>query len=496
MLRVFYKLIAFLVICHPFATNAQWSLTGNAGTTVATNFLGTTDNRGLVFRTNNIERMRFTSAGNLGLGVTNPIARFQVFGSSTTSLTGTGYLISGDPAGSNLSMDNNEIQARFDSGGSTLYLNYWGGNIYAGRTGLSPALFVNGTSGHVGIANVDDPNYFLDINADNVYGGIVVQNHTALLPSVYLQKTGLGAAMFAEKTDPSSFSYTIQANTVSDGYAIAAFAATGQASGIYTSSDNEYGIFADGGGGAGDYAGYFNGNVFTTGLYQSSDIKLKKNIRDLPNALQIVQQLKPKLYEYRQDGNYALMDLPKGERIGFLAQDVEKLMPGLINDSYFETKNTPAIAKQATAFEAAGKPIPSETIEFKALNYTEMIPLLVKAIQEQQQMITVLQQKIASLEAGSSIQSNQDEKNSIGSIQVAPNPFSKETIISLNVPTGSNPASLIVFNNEGKIMQQTVLSPGKQTIRVNGSAWAPGIYSCRAVADGKIIAESVMIVAR
>jgi len=33
---------------------SQWSLTGNAGTNPATNFLGTTDNKALVFRTNNI----------------------------------------------------------------------------------------------------------------------------------------------------------------------------------------------------------------------------------------------------------------------------------------------------------------------------------------------------------------------------------------------------------------------------------------------------------
>ena len=35
-----------------------WSLLGNAGTNPATNFLGTTDAQNLVFKTNNIERIR------------------------------------------------------------------------------------------------------------------------------------------------------------------------------------------------------------------------------------------------------------------------------------------------------------------------------------------------------------------------------------------------------------------------------------------------------
>lgn len=42
----------------------DWSLTGNSGTTVGTNFIGTTDANALAVKTNNNERMRFTSAGH------------------------------------------------------------------------------------------------------------------------------------------------------------------------------------------------------------------------------------------------------------------------------------------------------------------------------------------------------------------------------------------------------------------------------------------------
>ncbi|MBN2730707.1 MAG: tail fiber domain-containing protein [Bacteroidales bacterium] len=51
-------------------TDEDWHLTGNAGTNPATNFLGTTDNQSLVFRTNNTERARFQADGTLSIGTT------------------------------------------------------------------------------------------------------------------------------------------------------------------------------------------------------------------------------------------------------------------------------------------------------------------------------------------------------------------------------------------------------------------------------------------
>ncbi|MDR3058706.1 MAG: hypothetical protein LBU84_11275 [Prevotella sp.] len=58
----------------------NWSLTGNAGTTAGTNFLGTTDAQGLAFKTNNTERIRIASTGNVGIGITVPSASLHVNG--------------------------------------------------------------------------------------------------------------------------------------------------------------------------------------------------------------------------------------------------------------------------------------------------------------------------------------------------------------------------------------------------------------------------------
>ncbi|MBC7389653.1 MAG: hypothetical protein H7329_10610, partial [Opitutaceae bacterium] len=54
---------------------SNWALTGNAGTTAGTNFLGTTDVQDLVFKTNGSEGARLTSAtpSAFGVGTTTPI---------------------------------------------------------------------------------------------------------------------------------------------------------------------------------------------------------------------------------------------------------------------------------------------------------------------------------------------------------------------------------------------------------------------------------------
>lgn len=67
------------------AANNNWSLDGNTSTTEENHFVGTTDAKCLAFRTNNIERFRVTSSGNIGIGKTNPAHALDIVGNTLST---------------------------------------------------------------------------------------------------------------------------------------------------------------------------------------------------------------------------------------------------------------------------------------------------------------------------------------------------------------------------------------------------------------------------
>jgi hypothetical protein len=88
----------------------------------------------------NGEVLSLSSTGQVGVGTITPAATFQVFNGTDASLTGGGHMISGDTAGLNIVMDNNEIIARNNGGGAPLYLNQGSGNV------IVPVLEITGGS--------------------------------------------------------------------------------------------------------------------------------------------------------------------------------------------------------------------------------------------------------------------------------------------------------------------------------------------------------------
>jgi hypothetical protein len=85
--------IALLSDINPGNT---WNVVGNAGTTAGTNFIGTTDNEDLVFKTNNVERLRIDNIGNItALNGCNSINDTEaIFFASDSSYIGSAFISS------------------------------------------------------------------------------------------------------------------------------------------------------------------------------------------------------------------------------------------------------------------------------------------------------------------------------------------------------------------------------------------------------------------
>lgn len=80
-----------------------WRLNGNTGTNFSTNFIGTTNNVGLAFRTNNTNRMVISETGNVGIGTASPGTSLHI----VTPTPGDGIYITGTNPGINLAGDVN-----------------------------------------------------------------------------------------------------------------------------------------------------------------------------------------------------------------------------------------------------------------------------------------------------------------------------------------------------------------------------------------------------
>jgi len=97
----------------PFNTiNAKdWHTNGNAGTNGPTDFLGTTDNKPLVFKTNNLERMRIANSGRVSVNSTAGFST-SIFHSAATanddaitaSTSGTGQAVYAQNSSSGVSL--------------------------------------------------------------------------------------------------------------------------------------------------------------------------------------------------------------------------------------------------------------------------------------------------------------------------------------------------------------------------------------------------------
>ncbi|WP_265132045.1 hypothetical protein [Chryseobacterium oranimense] len=84
------KILLFVLVSFSnFYFSQSWNLTGNSGTNGAADFIGTTDPNDFVIKTNNLERIRINSSGNIGIGIAPNVNRALNFFGNTEFTTDT-----------------------------------------------------------------------------------------------------------------------------------------------------------------------------------------------------------------------------------------------------------------------------------------------------------------------------------------------------------------------------------------------------------------------
>ena len=298
----------------------------------------------LLFSTNDTERMRITSGGDVGVGTTSPKSVGNYRFITTNATTGSGYTtyVNGTEAsnfyantGATVVQEVRALPLVFETNATERMRITSGGNVLVGTTTAGLKLTVQD-----GVTIV---------SGDQSGCRLVLQNTTS---------PGRTFSFVAGTVGVGNDNFTIYDNTA------AATRVTLNAGGefiIGTTDQGAYNLQCNGTG------------VWGAGAYvNGSDERIKDDIEPLESSLDVVAKLNPVTYKYKEDWSK-----DQSTQTGFIAQE---LLTALEGKNYVD-----GVVQQGGS---AG---------YYSVAYQNIIPILTKAIQEQQAMIEELKQEVAKL---------------------------------------------------------------------------------------------------
>jgi hypothetical protein len=219
--------------------------------------------------------------------------------------------------------------------------------------------------GYVGDGASGDSSTYLASYSQNVYLYTAVG---AALTATANGRVGIGTTSPQSKLEVlgdaagSGIAQTAIRGASPDGYGVIGSGGTG--TGVF--GTGHVAIWGQANQGSGNWAGFFNGDVFVSGAFvNSSDERLKDGVVDAGYGLSELLQLRPVTWNWRERPD-------DGRQLGLIAQEVETVLPELVKTD--KDSNT------------------------KALNYIGLTPVVIKAIQELHQQNAELAARVKQLE--------------------------------------------------------------------------------------------------
>ena len=377
--------------------------------------VGTLSNHHLQFRTNDTERMRIDTSGNVGIGTTSPSFEFQVAQSGSASeIAATSNVTSGTASRFILGNSAGTARATFNltgGGSETAYLGTEGNFPLYFQTHGAERMRIDG-SGHVGIGTasaaqvlqVHEPSSAASyVHITNTVTGSassdgMLLGHTATLAEALVwnhENTDMrfatnNAERMRIKNSGSLLVGRTSAYNSSPGE-VAVFQGSKHGVVIYQAANANYtclnlrNTYANNNGNnvSGnmitfhDQGGTERGKIAMNGssvsYITSSDYRLKENVVDIADGITRIKQLQPKRFNFIADDTTSVD--------GFLAHEAQTVVPEAVTGTHNEVDDDGNAVMQG-------------------IDQSKLVPLLTAALQEAIAEIETLKTKVAALEAG------------------------------------------------------------------------------------------------
>ena len=220
------------------------------------------------------------------------------------------------------------------------------------------------------------------------------------------------------------------------------------------------------------YAGYFDGTVYANGTVMAATISTLSSLSNVENVQSIstplteyINMLKPVSYRLKQDSVWIFDENAKelqGLHYGLIAQDVQKILPEIV-------------------YERGGN---------LSINYIELIPLLIKEVQDLSAEVEALKSTSKSQKANASYK--EDSQTVLH--QNAPNPFNKTTTIGYYLPTNTRNAAIHVYDMNGTELSVFPLTTfGQGELTIDGGTLRAGMYLYSLIANEQLVDTKRMV---
>jgi hypothetical protein len=308
----------------------------------------------LLFGTVDTERARIDSSGNFGVGSTSPSTYGKMVvegsGSFTNALVSTSSTLTDKPT-LEFRKTMNVTSGQTNTVGRVSFNGKWGSTqgeqAYVSVTSLNASGIVD--------------NNTLKISTTSIFDSGNDQSWLTLQANGFILANKNGALVQIIDTTPT---FTVQA----DNYRFKSAAGLSEYARFTTAGE----FYIAGTTDQGAYNLQVNGTgVWGAGAYvNGSDARLKEDVQDLAPALDVIAALRPVTFRYKED-----YSKDQNVQPGFIAQELQQAMQG----------------------QAYVDGVVQSGPEFLNVAYQSLVPLLTKAIQEQQAIINQLKADVAAL---------------------------------------------------------------------------------------------------